>query len=257
MLEDAIWGEIPRGFTKVRAGHGRWLVVRDDQVDSISAAVCRSGSRDDGSRFEGRGRLRALSLANGDTALIRTYRHGGLLRACTGDVFFSWPPRPFRELTITEEIRRRGIPTVEAYGAYVEQLWGPFYRGWLVTRELTGAQDLWQAFKSGLVQELGIDTILRAVADSLRTLHREGVYHTDLNLKNILVCREEDGVKGYIIDFDKAKLVLGHLPPELVRRNLSRLLRSINKLDPARTFFLTSHWDEFVNFYYGVEAHAV
>jgi len=160
-------------------------------------------------------------------------------------------------LIVTEEIRRRGIPTVEAYGAYVEQLWGPFYRGWLVTRELTGAQDLWQAFKSGLVQEVGIDTILRAVAASLRASHREGVYHTDLNLKNILVCKEKDGVNGYIIDFDKAKLVLGHLPPELVKKNLSRLLRSINKLDPARTFFLRRHWDDFVNLYYGVEPHAV
>jgi lipopolysaccharide kinase (Kdo/WaaP) family protein len=257
MLEDAIWGEIPQGFTKVRAGRGRWLVVRDDKLDSISASVCRAGSRQEVSRFEGREPLRSLGLANGDTALIRPYRHGGVLRACTGSVFWSWPPRPFRELSITEEIRRRGIPTVETYGAYVEQLCGPFYRGWLVTRELTGAQDLWQAFNSGFVQEFGIDRILRAVADSLRTLHREGVYHTDLNLKNILVCKEPGGVKGYIIDFDKAKLVLGNLPPQLVRRNLSRLLRSVNKLDPTRTYFLTSYWDDFVNFYYDVEAHAV
>ena len=257
MLEDAIWGEIPQGFTKVRAGRGRWLVVRNDKVNSISASVCRSGSHHEVSRFEGRERLRSLRLANGDTALIRAYRHGGVLRACTGSVFWSWPPRPFRELSITEEIRRRGVPTVETYGAYVEQLWGPFYRGWLVTRELTGAQDLWQAFKSGFVQELGIDRILRAVAESLRALHREGVYHTDLNLKNILVCKESGGVKGYIIDFDKAKLVLGNLPPLLVRRNLSRLLRSVNKLDPARTHFLTSYWDNFLKFYYGVEAHAV
>ncbi len=257
MLESAIWGEIPQGFTKVRAGQGRWLVVRDDKADSIRPSVCRSESRHEMSGFEGREPLRSLSLANGDKALIRTYRHGGMLRACTGGVFCSWPPRPFRELSITEEIRRRGIPTVETYGAYVEQLWGPFYRGWLVTRELTGAQDLWQAFKSGLVQEVGSDRVLRAVANSLRALHREGVYHADLNLKNILVCKEPSGVKGYIIDFDRAKLVLGNLPPELVRRNLSRLLRSINKLDPARTHFLASYWDDFVNLYYGVEANAV
>ena len=257
MLEDTIWGEIPRGFIKVRAGRGRWLVVRDDKVDSISASVCHSGRAHEVSRFEGRERLRALSLAGGDTALIRAYRHGGVLRAFTGGVFCSWPPRPFRELNITEEIRRRGIPTVETYGAYVEQLWGPFYRGWLVTRELNGAQDLWQAFKSGFVQELGTDRILRAVAGSLRALHREGVYHSDLNLKNILVCKEQGGVKGYIIDFDKAKLEVGNLPPELVRRNLNRLLRSVNKLDPARTYFLTSYWEDFVNCYYGVEGNAV
>ncbi len=257
MLEQTIWGEIPQGFTKIKASRHRWLVVRDDKVDSITADVCRPNSRDRTSPLEGRGRLRAFILANGDTALIRAYRHGGLLRACSGDIFFSWPPRPFRELTVTEEVRRRGIPTVETYAACVEQLWGPFYRGWLVTRQLAGAQDLWQAFRSGFVRELGISTSLRAVADSLRALHREGVYHTDLNLKNILVHKDQDGVKGYIIDFDKAKLVLGQLPPELARKNLSRLLRSINKLDPARSFFLKSYWDDFVNFYYGFEAHAV
>jgi tRNA A-37 threonylcarbamoyl transferase component Bud32 len=245
-----MWGEIPPGFSKVKVGHGRWLVVRDDKMGSINAGIWRAGCADEASRFTGRSRLRAVRLAQGDTALIRSYHHGGLLRAFTGSVFCSWPPRPFRELTVTEEIRRRGVPTVEPYAAYIEQIWGPFYRGCLVTRELTGAQDLWQAFQSGLVQELGADTILRAVADSLRALHREGVYHTDLNLKNILVCREQEIVRGYIIDFDKAKLVLGHLSPELVKKNLDRLLRSINKLDPSRSFFLASHWNDFVAFYY-------
>jgi 3-deoxy-D-manno-octulosonic acid kinase len=257
LTEHTIWGEIPRGFSKVTAAQGCWLVVRNDKMDSIDAAVCRSGGEHEPGRFEGRERLRSLRLGNGDRALIRTYRHGGLLRHCSRGVFYSWPPRPFRELAITEEIRRRGVPTVETYGACVERLWGPFYRGWLVTRELAGAQDLWQAFNSGLVQEVGIERILRAVADSLHALHREGVYHTDLNLKNILIANEQGCVKGYIIDFDKAKLVLGNLPPELVKRNINRLLRSVNKLDPARTHFSTAHWDTFVHFYYQVTRNAV
>lgn len=252
LTEHAIWGEVPRGFTKVEAEKGCWLVIRNDQMDSINAAVCRWGGEKESGRFEGRERLRSLRLGNGDKALIRTYRHGGLLRQCSGGVFCSWPPRPFRELAITEEVRRRGIPTVETYAACVEQLWGPFYRGWLVTRELTDALDLWQVFKTGLVQELGIERILRAVADSLRALHREGVYHTDLNLKNILISEQQGCLKGYIIDFDKARIVLGNLPPELVRRNINRLLRSVNKLDPGRTHFSPAYWNQFVNFYYGV-----
>ena len=247
----SIWGEVPPEFTKIAAGQGSWLVVRNDKVGSISAALCREGGETAMHRFEGREPLRSLELGNGDRALIRTYRHGGLLRHLSGGIFCSWPPRPFRELAITEEIRRRGIPTVEPYGACVQQVCGPFYRGWLVTRELAGAQDLWQAFTTGFVEELGIERILGAVADSLRALHREGVYHTDLNLKNILVSKEPGGVKGYIIDFDKAKLVLGSLPPELVRRNINRLLRSVNKLDPARTHISSACWNQFVNLYYG------
>jgi 3-deoxy-D-manno-octulosonic acid kinase len=251
LSEHAIWGEVPRGFTKITAEPHCRLIVRDDKVERITASVCLSGSEAGAGRFQGRERLRSVHLANGDTALIRTYRHGGIFRHCSGGIFCSWPPRPFRELVITEEIRRRGIPTVETYGACIKQIWGPFYRGWLVTREITGAEDLWQAFKSGLVQELGIERILRAVAGSLRALHREGVYHADLNLKNILVGRDKEGVKGYIIDFDNAKLILGELPPELARRNIIRLLRSVNKLDPERTHFSPAYWDQFVSFYYG------
>jgi 3-deoxy-D-manno-octulosonic acid kinase len=252
LTEHVLWGDVPQGFSKVTAQRGCWLVVRSDKIDRISAGVCIAGGDKETVEFEGRERLRSIRLGKGDTALIRTYRHGGLLRHCSRGVFCSWPPRPFRELAITEEIRRRGIPTVETYAACVKQVWGPFYRGWLVTRELIGAQDLWRAFQSGLAQELGIDRILHAVADSLRALHREGVYHTDLNLKNILISIEQDGVKGYIIDFDKAKLVSGALSPELVRRNLNRLLRSINKLDPERSHFSTACWDRFVNAYYGI-----
>lgn len=250
--EHAIWGDIPQGFTRVTAEPGCRLVVRQDKVESITASVCLFGGEAQPGGYRGRARLRSLRLGSGDTALIRTYRHGGLLRHWSGGIFCSWPPRPFRELAITEEIRRRGIPTVETYGACIRQIGGPFYRGWLVTREITGAEDLWQAFKSGLAEELGIEPILRAVAATLRALHREGVYHTDLNLKNILVAREQGRAKGYIIDFDKAKLVLGDLPPELARRNINRLLRSINKLDPQRAYFSPASWDRFVSFYYGV-----
>jgi 3-deoxy-D-manno-octulosonic acid kinase len=252
LTEHSVWGDVPQGFSKVTADAGCWLLVRNDKMEGISAEACLAGGHQQPGRFEGRERLRSLDLANGDRALIRTYRHGGLFRHCSGGVFYSWPPRPFRELVITEEIRRRGIPTVETYGACVKRIWGPFYRGWLVTREVAGAQDLWQAFKGGLVQELGIERVLRAVAESLRALHREGVYHADLNLKNILIAKEQNAIKGYIIDFDKAKLFLGDLPPELARRNINRLLRSVNKLDPQRTHFSIAHWDQFMSFYYGV-----
>jgi len=93
--------------------------------------------------------------------------------------------------------------------------------------------------------------VWRAVANSLRQLHREGVYHTDLNLKNILVRREVDGVKSYIIDFDKAVLFLGRVPPRLAERNLDRLLRSVCKLDPTRKYISETDWNRFVVWYHG------
>jgi predicted Ser/Thr protein kinase len=82
-------------------------------------------------------------------------------------------------------------------------------------------------------------------------LHREGVYHRDLNLKNILVRRESaHDVKGYIIDFDKATLFLGEVPVTLVQKNLYRLLRSANKLDAKREYFSDDDWKCFVASYH-------
>lgn len=249
-MSDRIWGEIPAGFTKITDEHRGRLLVRQDQEGVITISLCRNVAVEERpSQFAGRAKLRSLRLHNGETALIRSYRHGGLFRLITGGYFFTWPPRPFRELGITEELRRRGIPTVEVYAACIEVIWRPWYRGWLVTRELSHAQDLWAAFQSGWVQELGVERVLAPVAKSLRALHREGVYHRDLNLKNILVRVECGKVKAYIIDFDKAKLYLGRLPTELANRNLNRLLRSIRKLDPEQKYFTAAGWHRFIEFY--------
>jgi len=199
--------------------------------------------------YYGRGDMRSVQLTDGTTALFRRYRHGGMLRSITGKWFFSWPPRPFRELTVTEELRRRGFPTVEVYAACVGKIAGPFYRGWLVTRQLEGAHDLWAALHSGFCQSVGIEAVLKAVAAAIRRMHCEGVYHHDLNLKNILVRSTAAGVESHVIDFDKAILFLGQLPVPLAANNLQRLSRSIAKLDPQRQYLPRGAWDGFLEYY--------
>jgi tRNA A-37 threonylcarbamoyl transferase component Bud32 len=254
MARDWSWGGVPPGFKKVTDGRGGLMIIREDVEEFLTLEECTKANDQDENRpvvFQGRGRLRALRLRNHDTVLVRAYRHGGLFRHLLGESFFTWPPRPFRELAITEEVRRRGVPTVEVYAACVKRTWGPFYRGWLVTRQLTDSRDLWEAIRDGVIRNIGIKKVLAAVAVSLRGLHRQGVYHRDLNLKNILVRREPDHhVRAYIIDFDKAALFLGEVPVSLVRKNLYRLLRSANKLDSGREYLSDDDWECFVNSYH-------
>lgn len=248
--EQKIWGAIPEGFQRRTDERGNRLVVREDRQGEIDFATCLDPRKSqEAAGMAGRGGLRAVTLRDGTTALIRRYHHGGLLRGLTGSCLFSWPPRPFRELTVTEELRRRGFPTVEVYAGCVEKIRGPFHNGWLVTRQLEGAQDLWTALQSGLASELGMAKSLQAVAAAIRHMHREGVYHRDLNLKNILLRATSAGAESHIIDFDKAILVLGQLPLPLVKNNLDRLLRSVHKLDPKRQFFPVNGWDAFLEFY--------
>jgi len=254
--DDRIWGVIPEGFEKISEGSKRRLLVRRDMETIIRFNMCAALSQaGELSRFQGRGALRSVGLGHGDTALIRAYHHGGVFRNVLGSIFFDWPARPFRELAITEEVRRRGVPTIEVLGACIERIWGPLYRAWLITRELKGAMDLWAACEGGLFREVGGERVWRPVAETLRALHREGVYHRDLNLKNILVRVEVEGVKAYIIDFDKAKVFLGGVPKQLAERSLDRLLRSVRKLDPTRKFLTRNDWDLFVTWYHAVDRH--
>ena len=250
-----IWGEIPPGFKKITDPFRRRLVVRQDLEERLPIGIfLDENSAGELSLLQGREPIRSVPLAGDETALIRTYHHGGAFRLLTRRIFFTWPPRPFRELAITEELRRRGIPTVAVCGACVEPLWGPFYRGWLATCKLDGAQDLWTALTGSFIGEAGTENVWRAVADSLQHLHRAGVYHTDLNLKNILVRRESAVVKGYIIDFDKAILFLGQVPARIAEKSLDRLLRSVCKLDPERKYVSEADWNRFVVWYHGTAA---
>src|SRR5262249_41360045 len=152
-------------------------------------------------------------------------------------VFFTWPPRPFRELVITEEVRRRGIPTAEVLAACIRRISGPFYRGWLVARQLKGGQDLWTALRDGFVRQTGAEKVFAEVRSTLHVLPGEVIFHRDLNLKNIVVGGEYDGVRVYIIDFDRATLFLGEVPMIMARRTLARFPRSANKLAPNREYF--------------------
>ena len=252
LAEKMFWGPVPEGFSQLTDSQGNHWVVRQDRVGEIDGSVFRGNLANAEQRdYRGRAALRAIRLHSGETALVRSYRHGGLLRGFTRECFFTWPPRPFRELAITEEVRRRGLRTVEVYAACVRRSCGPFYRGWLVTRELRDAADLWAALQGDWVRRAGLQAVLKAAADVVRAMHREGVYHADLNLKNILIRAEGGGVEGYVIDFDKARLFLGKLPLELADKNLHRLLRSVRKLDPDRRYLTAESWEKFLNFYHG------
>jgi len=251
MFQEWILGHAPPGFRRIRSGRMQMGMVREGlgPYFSLEKLNQQTAPGRETSPFFGRGQLKLFRLENGETVLVRAYRRGGLVRRATEEIFFTWPPRPFKELSITEEARRRGVPTLEICAAWVERTWGPFYRGWLISRELTGAYDLWSALRNELYGGGDREFLLRAVAQNVRRMHQQGIYHRDLNLKNILIRQEGDRIRSYIIDFDKGRLFRHALPPDKANRNLSRLFRSVRKLDPDRQHFSQKDWDLFMGFY--------
>jgi len=186
--------------------------------------------------------------------MIRKYLRGGLIRFVNKDTFFG-NQRPFKELYIGTEAYARDIPTAETLAAVSIKKTGPFYNGYLITKELTSCIDLPQYLKE-LSKCSNIDfldkkeQVIIKAAETFRTMHDKGFLHADLNMKNILVnALTPENI--YIIDWDKS--VLKNSLTDAERSlNLIRFCRSMEKLrhqgipidkhDPQ--LFLSTYWKD-------------
>jgi len=236
-------GGIPEGFDRAAPGPALdMLVARGLDATELASRILAAPAvpAHGQARYFGRAGLHAVQLPGGD-GLIRSYRHGGVLRGLTGGWFVSRPPRPFVELAVTVAARERGLAAPEVLAALVARGFGPWYRGWLVTRELKNVRDLWGELQREPPLEMK-QAFLRRAGRSLRFMHARGIDHADLNLRNILVGHEGSCPEIHIIDFDKARLFPGPVPAARARRNLRRLLRSVNKLDPDRARLGPDDW---------------
>ena len=217
-----IW-RTPLGSLTLRDGSA--ARVRDALFDAMPDVV--AGAPLTG----GRGSVWAVSLSDHGRGVLRWYRRGGALRHLIRDRYFGWTPRPIRELAVTEEAQRRGVPVAEVLAARVDRLpWG-WYRGAIVTREVTSAVTFADALRrhpDGTERT----AVLTAVGRAVRDLHDRGVYHRDLNASNILVNRAGGAPQVCFIDFDRA-VVRPAVGRPTRERELRRLERSLAKLARA------------------------
>ncbi len=153
--------------------------------------------------YKGRGLVYGVPLPNGGIrVVIRRSRHGGLLRAITGERFLGRTRAP-RELAAALRLTRAGVPTPEVIAYATYSAGGPFRRADVVTREVAGATDL-GALLSTELDATGKEALLQTVASLLIQLSQAGARHPDLNVKNILIVRgENDGCRAWLLDVDR------------------------------------------------------
>ena len=178
----------------------------------------------------GRGAVQRVSLREGGAAVVRRYRRGGFVRHFVRDLYWDRPPRPLVELVCSETARQRRVPVVEVLGAGVEWVGLGLYHGVFVTREAEGCTNLWEWLRSKPA-ETGREAVVTAVAQAIARMHEAGIAHADLNLTNILVRVATNSPAVLFVDFDRARVFPGALPPRQRERTLRRLHRSLNKLD--------------------------
>ena len=75
--------------------------------------------------------------------------------------------------------------------------------------------------------------VLGQARAAIDTMHKQGLFHADLNLHNLLVTQARESFTVIIIDLDKARLYDAPLPAAMRRANMARLMRSARKLFPG------------------------
>lgn len=187
-------------------------------------------------RYRGRGLLPAIPIEgqSGKRMVAKQCLRGGLLRFINRDIFWGGN-RSFREMIENEKILGRGIRTPEIIAAANDKVFGPFYRTYLFSLEVPGCLDLMticDALKEQPPRKRLKEKALlfEAVSRALVTMHRKGIYHGDLHLKNILIQKKKgNGAPTvFIIDFDKAVFKTALTPTEKLK-NLLRFNRSLEK----------------------------
>ena len=173
---------------------------------------------------------------NGGTAVVREFVHGGLLSGISGRLFLG-RARMLRELRVCLHALSKGVPTCEPVGLRIERVLGPFVRAHYVSIKIEGAADLLEVCRSIRAGQDMPPTkrrlLTNCIARAIAAMHDAGIWHADLNLKNVLVKNLACEPEVFIIDFDKAQ-ILEDVPLRKRLGNLVRLDRSIVKWAESR-----------------------
>jgi len=223
---------VPHDFVLIEKGPLTLVLRRDCREQLLRCGIEepeRLCTRHTGVMHTGRGSMPVIELDPGahERVLVRKYRRGGLLRFFLPDIFFS-SRRSFDELAVTLAAGEAGIPVAGVVAALSMRTAGLLHRHYLVTHELKDCFDLPAWLQAGAADDDVRETVC-ALADLVRRMHASGLYHADLNLKNILISRD-DSRRLFIIDWDKSTQAQGPLMHDARQRNVIRLCRSAEKL---------------------------
>ncbi|CAM4104823.1 3-deoxy-D-manno-octulosonic acid kinase [Bordetella tumulicola] len=154
--------------------------------------------------------------------VLRGYRRGGLAARVSRDAYL-WQgesrTRSFREYRLLASMRARGlkVPTPLAAAYWRE---GLTYRAAIIVERIPDVRPL-----AHLLEE----PVWEPVATAIAAMHRQGVWHADLNAFNVLL--DPQG-QVWLIDFDRG--TEGGVSDRQRRGNLLRLKRSLEKVGADR-----------------------
>ncbi|MES1951278.1 3-deoxy-D-manno-octulosonic-acid kinase [Salinisphaera sp. S4-8] len=238
-----------------RGAHGECMIWNDAVVDGVDSqyfdpAWWRARNALLG-EAEGRGAAYFLQGLDGEEWVLRHNRRGGALARVNHDRFLYTGlerARPIRELRLIATLCARELPVPRPIAARVTTHLG-LYRGDVITQRIPAAQPL----ADRLADQALPSTAWQRLGAVLARFHSAGLWHADLNARNVLVDTQD---AFHLIDFDKARL---RAPGIWRQANLDRFHRSLTKFgDASLAFnFLDADWRALRGGYVSVLAGAL
>lgn len=251
------------GLTTDIPGYRRAAVGRADIIATpialafVREAIAAAGSlydhaasRPGADTIRGRGTIYLVPGPDDNRWLIRRLTHGGVLAPISGDRFLRiGRPRPFNELRLSWQLRELGLPTPRVHAAVVYPH-GLFYRGEVARQHVAPARDLAALlFADPNRPRPERQAALAAAGRLLGKLHRVGLVHPDLNLRNVLIETTDGAPRAYILDLEKCRRV-ERLTVGQRRRMLARLRRSARRFEQRGGGAVSEReWEAFENAY--------
>jgi 3-deoxy-D-manno-octulosonic acid kinase len=209
-------------YAPLADGSARMLVRRGYEAHAALLGLRGTPGATAGWAGGGRAPHPVVALADGEAAVVRTFRRGGALRHLNGGRYFLGH-RALAELRATETARRGGARTPLPLAA-TERGTRLGYTAHFATLWIPDARDL-AARLAGTGRDEA-DRLLAEAGRQVGRMHLAGVAHPDLNLRNLLV----RGAEVHLLDFDRARVYPGPVPGCQRERDLLRLARSARKL---------------------------
>ena len=205
-------------------------VMESPSVDFFSVEFWRSQQALAGEAV-GRGSAWFINAPCGSLVLRRYLRGGWAARVSRQSYLFTTVSRsrPFREYHLLARLFEQGLPVPRPVAALCE-FRGVISTGAILTVKIPSAQTLAEVLP-GNNDTLKLDEgFWGRVGKCIRRFHDAGVWHADLNARNILLDAE---LQVFLIDFDQARFTPGKAVQG--QGNLNRLKRSLVKLWPTTT----------------------
>ncbi|RUO31840.1 3-deoxy-D-manno-octulosonic acid kinase [Aliidiomarina sedimenti] len=166
--------------------------------------------------------------------VLRHYYRGGMVGKVNRDWFLrTGAKRSVAEFELLDWMHGQGLPVPRPIAALVQSK-GLFYRADILIERLPCNSDLFAYLSQKPLSEAGWAQVGRAIG----ALHRQQVFHSDLNCHNILLAdpaENDTEVRVWLIDFDKCHRVTESKQQNTTyneqwkSQNLQRLLRSLHK----------------------------